>query len=79
VRASTCTGGDLSTWGWDMADGAVGSTEGSKEMKETCRSIKVDIWDIAEEKRVDVLRGWEPLRCLEYRSMHGMGILNGEA
>lgn len=76
---STCPGGDLSTWGWDMVDGAVGSTEGSKEMKETCRSIKVDIWDIAEEKRVDVLRGWEPLRCLEYRSMHGMGIPNGEA
>ena len=67
---STCPGGDLSTWGWDMADGAVGSTEGSKEMEGTCRLIRVDIWDIAEEKRVDVLRGWEPLRRLEYRSMH---------
>ncbi|XTI93829.1 meiotic chromosome segregation protein [Cenococcum geophilum] len=60
--------GDLSTWGWDMADEAASSTEGSKEMKETCRSIKVDIWDIAEEKRVDVLRGWELLRCPEYRA-----------
>lgn len=68
--------GDLSTWGWDMADEAASSTEGSKEMKETCRSIKVDIWDIAEEKRVDVLRGWELLRCPEYRGMHGMGIPN---
>ena len=76
---STCPGGDLSTWGWGMADEVAGSTEGLKEMKETCRPIKVDIWDIAEEKRVDVLRGWEPPRCPEYRGMHGMGIPNGEA
>lgn len=27
---STCPEGDLSTWGWDMADEAAGSTEGSK-------------------------------------------------
>lgn len=62
-----------------MADEVASSTEGPKEMKEACRSIKADIWDIAEEKRVDVLRGWEPPRCLEYKRMHGMGIPNGEA
>jgi len=62
-----------------MAGEVASSTEGPKEMKEACRPIKADVWDIAEEKRVDVLRGWELPRFPEYRGMHGMGIPNEEA
>ncbi|OCK81633.1 hypothetical protein K432DRAFT_350716 [Lepidopterella palustris CBS 459.81] len=75
---STCPGGDLSAWGWDMADEAKGGGEGKegalKSMKDTCRPIKVEVWEIWEEVRGSVLEGWEKPKCPEYKGMHGMNV-----
>lgn len=76
---STCPGGDLSAWGWGMADELTDSIEGQKKMKETCNPIKVEVWNIAEEERTDVLRGWELPKRPEYRGMHGMAVPKGES
>jgi hypothetical protein len=48
-------------------------------MKETCRPILVEVWEIREEVRADVLRGWKVPERSGYRGMHGMGVPVGEA
>ncbi|KAF1995646.1 meiotic chromosome segregation protein [Amniculicola lignicola CBS 123094] len=78
---STCPGGDLSAWGWHQAEEA--QAEGNKEaqekdMKATCRPIKVEVWEIPEEKRESVLKDWKKPGRNEYKGCHGMGIPKGE-
>lgn len=78
---STCPGGDLSRWGWTQAqESEVG--EGEKEdgegMKGTCRPIRVEVWEIAEGVRREVLGEWRESVRSGYRGMHGMGVPEGE-
>lgn len=78
---STCPGGDLSAWGWGMADEEKGETEGKKMeggMKETCRPIKVEVWEINERVRAEALAGWAPPQRPAYKGMHGMDVPLGE-
>lgn len=76
---STCPGGDLSAWGWHQADeGKEGAGE-KKDMKSTCRPIKVEVWEIGEEKRAEVLEGWKRPERSAYKGLHGMGVPSGEA
>lgn len=79
---STCPGGDLSAWGWHPASDADAAKEGESEpepdMKSTCRPIKVEVFEIAEGVRGDVLKGWKESVISGYRGMHGMGVPVGE-
>ncbi|KAL0259733.1 hypothetical protein SLS55_005473 [Diplodia seriata] len=55
---STCPGGDLSEWGWvGVRDGETEEGEGARKMKETCRPIRVEVFEIAPHVREEVLRG----------------------
>lgn len=92
---STCPGGDLSAWGWHQVDPAPDShahdettmekeegEEGKKnkaDMKSTCRAIRVEVFEIVDEVRGEVLRNWTESRVSGYKGMHGMGIPVGEA
>lgn len=71
---STCPGGDLSAWGWHQAD------EGSDkpDMKSTCRPIRVEVFEIEEGVREEVLKGWEEPKVSVYKGFHGMRIPSGE-
>jgi uncharacterized protein YcgI (DUF1989 family) len=74
---STCPGGDLSAWGWHQ------STEGEeggekKDMKSTCRPIRVEVWEIREEVKKEVLAGWKSPERSGYNGGHGMSIPEGE-
>lgn len=72
---STCPGGDLSAWGWDP-EGKEGLEE--KDMKSTCRPIKVEVWEIREEMRGEVLKDWKRPERSGYGGMHGMRVPGGE-
>ncbi|PSN74284.1 hypothetical protein BS50DRAFT_670709 [Corynespora cassiicola Philippines] len=73
---STCPGGDLSAWGWHQADDDGGN---KPDMKATCRPIKVEVWELSETAKKDVLADWKEPERSGYRGMHGMGIPTGEA
>jgi uncharacterized protein YcgI (DUF1989 family) len=75
---STCPGGDLSRWGWGQ--GEEGDGEDSEEgMKSTCRPIRVEVFEIAEHVKGEVLEGWKESEKSGYKGAHGMGIPVGEA
>jgi uncharacterized protein YcgI (DUF1989 family) len=76
---STCPGGDLSRWGWTQAEEGQGDGKGDEGMKSTCRPIRVEVWEIKQEVRNEVLQGWKRPERSGYRGMHGMGIPSGEA
>ena len=79
---STCPGGDLSAWGWHQAEEAAGvDTDAAeeKDMKSTCRPIKVEVWEIEESVRQDVLKGWKSPERSQYKGMHGINIPTGES
>lgn len=71
---STCPGGDLSAWGWNQA----GEAEGEADMKSTCRPIRVEVFDIRDEVKKEVLKGWKPSEKSGYKGCHGMKIPTGE-
>lgn len=73
---STCPGGDLSKWGWSQAEEGEGDVE--EGMKGTCRPIRVEVWEIGEEVRRELLGGWKRPERSGYKGMHGMGIPEGE-
>ncbi|KAH7128287.1 meiotic chromosome segregation protein [Dendryphion nanum] len=73
---STCPGGDLSAWGWTQGEEKEGDE--SEGMKSTCRPIKVEVWEIREEARDEVLRDWKRGEKSAYRGVHGMTIPVGE-
>ncbi|KAF2120302.1 hypothetical protein BDV96DRAFT_485831 [Lophiotrema nucula] len=78
---STCPGGDLSLWGWSQAEEAEGAVEGKQgepDMKSTCRPIKVEVWEIGESVRGEVLEGWKVAERSGYRGNHGIGVPLGE-
>jgi hypothetical protein len=54
------------------------SGKGDEGMKGTCRPIRVEVWEIGEEVRGEVLTGWKRPERSGYRGMHGMGIPEGE-
>ncbi|KAK6496324.1 hypothetical protein TWF481_002348 [Arthrobotrys musiformis] len=72
MALSTCPGGDLSKWAW----GEGGAEEES--MWSCCREIKVEIFEIDEAAKADVLRGWEEPKKPDYKGVHGMKIPGGE-
>lgn len=74
---STCPGGDLSAWGWHQADEDAAQGE-EKDMKSTCRPIKVEVWQINQDVREEVLKGWKSPERSAYRGVHGMQIPEGE-
>ncbi|ORY13391.1 hypothetical protein BCR34DRAFT_481155 [Clohesyomyces aquaticus] len=77
---STCPGGDLSVWGWHQAEEKeVGEGKEDGGMKGTCRPIKVEVWEIGEEVRGEVLGDWKVPERSGYVGNHGMGIPSGEA
>jgi uncharacterized protein YcgI (DUF1989 family) len=76
---STCPGGDLSRWGWTQAEEGQGDGKEDEGMKSTCRPIRVEVWEIKQEVRNEVLQGWKRPERSGYRGMHGMGIPSGEA
>ncbi|PVH97730.1 meiotic chromosome segregation protein [Periconia macrospinosa] len=72
---STCPGGDLSAWGWHQAD-----ESGDKpDMKATCRPIRVEVFELKEQVRKEVLGGWKEPDVSGYKGMHGMSVPSGEA
>ena len=75
---STCPGGDLSAWGWHQADETADAGEGTRDMKSTCRPIRVEVFEIAEGVRGEVLKGWEGPGRNGYMGGHGMRIPVGE-
>ncbi|EMD94585.1 hypothetical protein COCC4DRAFT_207654 [Bipolaris maydis ATCC 48331] len=77
---STCPGGDLSAWGWHQAEeGKEGEGETSApDMKSTCRPIRVEVLEIEEGVRREVLKGWKRPEKSGYAGMHGMRIPTGE-
>ncbi|OAL42880.1 hypothetical protein IQ07DRAFT_525371 [Pyrenochaeta sp. DS3sAY3a] len=74
---STCPGGDLSAWGWHQADEDA-EEQGKPDMKSTCRPIRVEVWEVREEVRGDVLEGWREPERSGYKGLHGMGVPEGE-
>lgn len=77
--ASTCPGGDLSAWGWGQADEGAGEDGEQGGMKETCRPIRVEVWEIREDVKERVLGNWKGSERSGYKGVHGMGIPVGEA
>jgi uncharacterized protein YcgI (DUF1989 family) len=80
---STCPGGDLSAWGWHQAEeekksGVDGDAETTRDMKSTCRPIRVEVWEIEEGVRKEVLKDWKMPEKSGYRGMHGMNVPTGE-
>lgn len=73
---STCPGGDLSAWGWHQAKGDAG---GKPDMKSTCRPIKVEVFELSEKVREEVLKDWKEPEASGYAGMHGMTVPGGEA
>lgn len=71
---STCPGGDLSAWGWGQAD-----ESGEGDMKSTCRPIRVEVLELREGVREEVLGGWKRPERSGYKGGHGMVIPQGEA
>lgn len=74
---STCPGGDLSAWGWHQAEEGTGD-EDKSDMKATCRPIRVEIFEISEDVKKEVLGSWEVPRVSGYGGMHGMMVPGGE-
>jgi uncharacterized protein YcgI (DUF1989 family) len=68
---STCPGGDLSQWGWHQASGG-------GDMKSTCRPIRVEVWEVREEVKGEVLEGWKKPERSGYKGCHGMSVPSGE-
>ncbi|KAH9870236.1 hypothetical protein J1614_007159 [Plenodomus biglobosus] len=77
---STCPGGDLSAWGWHHADEGAVKEEGGEErdMKSTCRPIRVEVFEVESVAREEVLKGWKRPEKSGYKGMHGMQIPQGE-
>ncbi|KAI8932587.1 hypothetical protein NX059_010091 [Plenodomus lindquistii] len=75
---STCPGGDLSAWGWHQADEEKEVVGEEKDMKSTCRPIRVEVFEIEKAVREEVLRGWKTPDKSGYRGVHGMKIPQGE-
>ncbi|KAF2749715.1 hypothetical protein M011DRAFT_397815 [Sporormia fimetaria CBS 119925] len=73
---STCPGGDLSAWGWTQ--GAEKEEHADEGMKKTCRPIKVEVWEINEGVRREVLEGWTRQERNGYKGLHGMNVPGGE-
>lgn len=71
MALSTCPGGDLSQWGW----GEGGKEGGGEGMKECCRPLKVEVFELEDER---VLEEWEGPRGNGYRGRHGLGVPLGE-
>jgi uncharacterized protein YcgI (DUF1989 family) len=66
---STCPGGDLSVYGW--------GEESARRMLETCRPIGVEVCEIAEGRREEVLEGWRESEVANrrgggYERFHGL-------
>jgi len=57
----------------------VGGKEDKGDMKSTCRPIRVEVWEIREDVRVEVLVGWKESARSGYKGCHGMGVPVGEA
>jgi uncharacterized protein YcgI (DUF1989 family) len=82
---STCPGGDLSAWGWSQAEEASGEAKAKEDvaekpdMKSTCRPIKVEVWDIKDEVKGEVLKDWKEPERSGYSGRHGISIPLGEA
>lgn len=76
---STCPGGDLSEWGWvGLKEGETEEGEGAEKMKATCRPIKVEVYEISEGVRSEVLEGWSEAKASDYNGVHGLGVPVGE-
>ncbi|KAL5438967.1 hypothetical protein PMIN05_005492 [Paraphaeosphaeria minitans] len=76
---STCPGGDLSAWGWHQAQDAATAAAGDKpDMKATCRPIKVEVFELSDAAKGDVLQGWREPAVSGYAGMHGMAVPGGE-
>lgn len=77
---STCPGGDLSAWGWHPAEPSAGGAEGpaKPDMKSTCRPIRVEVFEMVDAVKRDVLKDWKESVVSGYRGMHGMRVPVGE-
>jgi uncharacterized protein YcgI (DUF1989 family) len=74
MALSTCPGGDLSQWGW--GEGGKEDGENAGGMKECCRPLKVEIFELED---VSVLEGWEQPKGPGYKGRHGLGVPVGES
>ncbi|KAF2442857.1 hypothetical protein P171DRAFT_464587 [Karstenula rhodostoma CBS 690.94] len=72
---STCPGGDLSAWGWHQAEGDAGD---KPDMKSTCRPIKVEVFELSERAKEEVLKDWKEPEVSGYAGLHGMTVPGGE-
>jgi uncharacterized protein YcgI (DUF1989 family) len=74
MALSTCPGGDLSQWGWGEGGKEDGEGEGAGGMKECCRPLKVEVFELD----VSTLEGWEQPKGPGYKGRHGLGVPVGE-
>ena len=86
VALSTCPGGDLSAWGWTAGEGTAeqktmdgDDLDVDERMKRTCRPIRAEVWEIKQEVREEVLRGWKKAEPSAYKGGHGIQIPFGES
>jgi hypothetical protein len=47
-------------------------------MKSTCRPIRVEVWEVREEVKGEVLEGWKKPERSGYKGCHGMSVPSGE-
>jgi uncharacterized protein YcgI (DUF1989 family) len=76
---STCPGGDLSAWGWHQADEGSGEKGEERDMKSTCRPIRVEVLELRDGVKEEVLGAWKKPERSGYKGCHGMTIPGGEA
>jgi uncharacterized protein YcgI (DUF1989 family) len=62
---STCPAGDESVFGW--------GEESIKKMAATCRSLRVEVFELAE--RHELLAEWRSPEIQRYEGKHGLGVL----
>jgi hypothetical protein len=69
----------LSKWGWGQADEGKGEGETEDDgMKSTCRPIRVEVWEVKDGVKGEVLGAWEEPVKSGYKGLHGMGVPEGE-
>ncbi|KAF2862896.1 meiotic chromosome segregation protein [Piedraia hortae CBS 480.64] len=66
LAVSTCPGGDLSEWGWEMGG-----------LRHCCRELGVEVFEVCDKEVLGGLEIWET-GLVRYRGMHGMNIPKGE-
>lgn len=47
-------------------------------MRATCRPIRVEVWELADGVKEDILRDWRSPPVAAYKGVHGLDVPSGE-